>query len=131
MNESFLPLSNTTEQPEVVVEASTPVVSLSTGDYLHLYSAGTPGWVANGNYTAGWVIIDRDDPNRIIQRSEEHILIASLPFEGVEPTGGYPVQRYRTTFVTSIVPLGKDKFRLFWGAADASVASGILTVEAA
>ena len=73
-------------------------------------------------------MIDKDSPNTIIQRSETHILVASLPFEGVEPVGGYPVQRYRTTFVTSIVPIGKDKFRLYWGAADANIASGILTV---
>ena len=128
VNKSYLPVSKDPKQPEVVVEASTPVVELSTGDFLHLYSAGTPGWVANGNYTAGWVVIDKDSPNTIIQRSETHILVASLPFEGVEPVGGYPVQRYRTTFVTSIVPIGKDKFRLYWGAADANIASGILTV---
>ena len=73
-------------------------------------------------------MIDKEDANRIIQRSTEHILIASLPFEGVEPIHDYQVQRYRTTFVTSIVPLGGDVFRLYWGAADASVASGLLTV---
>jgi hypothetical protein len=31
-------------QSEVVVEASTPPVRLSTGDYFFLYSAGTTGW---------------------------------------------------------------------------------------
>jgi predicted GH43/DUF377 family glycosyl hydrolase len=130
VNASYIPANgpNSTSEPEVVVEASTPLVQLSNGDYLHLYSAGTPGWVAHGNYTAGWVVIDKEDANRIIQRSTEHILIASLPFEGVEPIHGYQVQRYRTTFVTSIVPLGGDVFRLYWGAADASVASGLLTV---
>ena len=30
--------------PEVVLEAATPPVRLSTGDYLHIYAAGTPGW---------------------------------------------------------------------------------------
>jgi hypothetical protein len=35
---------NNTAEPEVVVEASTAPVRLSTGDYLHFYSAGTPGW---------------------------------------------------------------------------------------
>jgi predicted GH43/DUF377 family glycosyl hydrolase len=129
VNSTYLPVSNTMKQPEIVIEASTPVVELSTGDFLHLYSAGTPGWIANGNYTAGWVVIDKDDPNNIIQRSEEHLLVASLPFEGVEPLHGYPVQRYRTTFVTSIVPTGNvDEFRLYWGAADANVAAGVLKV---
>ena len=132
VNGTYLPLSeDPAKEPEVVIEASTPVVTLSTGDFLHLYSAGTPGWVANGNYTAGWVVIDKDDPNNIIQRSQEHLLVASLPFEGVEPLHGYPVQRYRTTFVTSIVPTGRvdDEFRIYWGAADANVAAGVLLVE--
>lgn len=134
LNETFIEASGKDDkrEPEIVVEASTPVVQLKTGDFLHLYSAGTPGWVANGNYTAGWVIIDGKDPTRIIQRSEEHVLIASLPFEGVD-AGNYPVQRERTTFVTSIVPIaqgeGSETFRLWWGAADANVATGILTVS--
>jgi hypothetical protein len=40
------------------------------------------------------------------------------------------VQRYRTTFLTSIIPVAGqiDTFRLFWGAADASVATGTLKV---
>jgi hypothetical protein len=33
------PLFNNTEEPEVCLEASTPPVQLSTGDYLHFYSA--------------------------------------------------------------------------------------------
>ena len=37
------------DAPEVVLEAATTPVQLSTGDYLHIYAAGTPGWVANGN----------------------------------------------------------------------------------
>ena len=138
----LLPLgANNTAEPEIVVEASTPVVQLATGDYLHLYSAGTPGWVPNGNYTAGWIVMDAQDPSVILQRSSSHVLIASKDYEGVPPLHGFPVQRYRTTFVTSIVPISGtvaksgngtvvQKYRLWWGAADANVATGILTVTA-
>lgn len=35
--------------PEIVIEAGSTPVQLSTGDYFHFYAAGTPGWVANGN----------------------------------------------------------------------------------
>jgi hypothetical protein len=38
---------------EVKLEAGTHPVQLSTGDWLHFYAAATPGWVPNGNYTAG------------------------------------------------------------------------------
>ena len=39
--------------PEIVIEAGSTPVELTTGDYLHLYAAGTPGWVANGNCEGG------------------------------------------------------------------------------
>jgi len=103
------------------------VVQLSTGDYLHIYSAGTPGWVANGNYTGGWVILDAKDPTIIKQRSTEHLFIPTVSWEIGD--GMYPVQRNRTIFATSIVPTGnKDEFRVWYGAADANVASAVIQV---
>ena len=42
---------NDPAEPEIVLEAATAPVKLSTGDYLHIYAAGTPGWVQDGNYT--------------------------------------------------------------------------------
>ena len=44
--------------------------------------------------------------------------------------GPYPVQRNRTLFVTSVIPLpGQvDTFRVFYGAADANVATAIVQV---
>jgi len=117
-----------TKEPEIVVEASTPMVQLSSGDYLHIYSAGTPGWVANGNYTGGWVILDSKDPNVIVQRSTEHLFVPSVSWE--IGNGIYPVQRNRTIFPTSIVPTGTvDQFRVWYGAADANVASAIIQVH--
>ena len=41
------------DSDEVKLEAGTHPVQLSTGDWLHFYAAATPGWVPNGNYTAG------------------------------------------------------------------------------
>jgi len=130
INGSFIPSNGPKDEkePEVVVEASTPVVQLSTGDYLHIYSAGTPGWVANGNYTAGWVILDPVDPSIIKQRSSEHLFIPTVPWE--IGNGIYPVQRNRTIFPTSIVPTGvTDEFRVWYGAADANVASAVIQVH--
>jgi hypothetical protein len=44
--------------------------------------------------------------------------------------GHWPVQRNRTLFVTSLVPLPDmvDTYRVFYGAADANVAYATLTV---
>jgi hypothetical protein len=44
------------------------MVQLESGDYLHFYAAATPGWVNNGNYTSGYIILDKNEPTKIIQR---------------------------------------------------------------
>ena len=120
--------ANNTEEPEIVIEASTNPVQLSTGDYLHIYAAGTPGWVANGNYTAGFIILDQTDPTIILQRSTHHEFMPTMDYE--IGYGIYPVQRHRTLFVTSVVPIPGmiDTFRVWYGAADANTATAILTV---
>jgi len=69
---------NNTDAPEIVIEAGSTPVQLSTGDYLHLYAAGTPGWVANGNYTGGWVIMDKNDPTKIVQKSTTHLFVPTM-----------------------------------------------------
>ncbi|KAL0490258.1 hypothetical protein AKO1_006603 [Acrasis kona] len=114
--------------PEVVIEASTPIVQLSTGDYFHIYCAGTPGWVANGNYTCGYIILDAQNPNVLKQKSQDHFFGPITDYE--IGSGIYPVQRKRTIFATSLVPTGrKDEFRVWYGAADANVASAIVNVK--
>jgi predicted GH43/DUF377 family glycosyl hydrolase len=125
---------NNTAEPEIVIEAGSTPVQLSTGDFLHLYAAGTPGWVANGNYTGGWIVIDGNDPTHIVQRSETHLFVPTMDYEIGD--GIYPVQRKRTIFTTSVVPLGGRAedggqiFRVWYGAADANVASAIIQVTA-
>jgi len=130
VNKTFLVPNgpNNAKAPEIVIEASTPLVELSTGDYLHIYSAGTPGWIPNGNYTSGWVILDGNNPRMIKQKSIDHLFIPTEPWEIGDSI--YPVQRHRTIFPTSIVPTGtKDQFRVWYGAADANVASAIIQVS--
>ena len=49
VNSTYMtPLGPNNTAPEIVIEAGSTPILLSTGDYLHLYAAGTPGWVANG-----------------------------------------------------------------------------------
>eukprot|EP01012_Entosiphon_sulcatum_P026122 TRINITY_DN31519_c0_g1_i1.p1 TRINITY_DN31519_c0_g1~~TRINITY_DN31519_c0_g1_i1.p1 ORF type:complete len:331 (-),score=44.15 TRINITY_DN31519_c0_g1_i1:8-1000(-) len=112
---------------EVVIEASTPPVELSTGDYLHLYAAGTPGWVPNGNYTVGWVILDGNNPSIVKQRSTEHIFIPTMAYERGDPP--YVAQRKRVIFTCSAVPTGTpNEFRIWFGGGDAHVGIGTVRV---
>jgi hypothetical protein len=103
---------NNTAEPEIVIEAGSTPIQLSTGDYLHLYAAGTPGWVANGNYTGGWIIMDKDDPTVLKQRSESHLFVPTMDYE-IGGSSKWPTNRFRTIFTTSVVPLpdeGADTF---------------------
>jgi predicted GH43/DUF377 family glycosyl hydrolase len=84
-------------------------------------------WVANGNYTAGAIILDGKDPTKILQRVP-HFLVPLLPYQqGIPP---YPVNRARVIFLPSVTPIPgePDSFRLFFGAADASVGTAVVTV---
>jgi len=122
--------------PEVCLEAATAPVRLSSGDWLHLFAAGTIGWGPWGpgdnpgsSYSAGWVVLDAIDPSIIVQRSVLHPFTPTMDYEiGSNPQ--WPVYRNNTLFVTSLIPVqGKvDVFRAWFGAADANVATAIVTV---
>ena len=68
-------------EQEIKLEAGTHGVRLSTGDWVHFYAAATPGWVDNGNYTAGFLVLDRDDPTQVVQRVSGQWMIPEHEFE--------------------------------------------------
>ena len=112
VNATLLEPANFGPQPEVCLEAATP---------------WGPG--IGGTYSAGWVVLDRDDPSKIVQRSVVHPFAPTMDYE-VGSNPAWPVYRNNTLFVTSLVPVaGKvDTFRAWYGAADANVATAIVTV---
>ena len=135
VNATLLLPANAGPEPEVCLEAGTPPVRLSSGDWLHLFAAGTQGWGpwgpgrTQGAYVAGFAILDRDDPSKVLQRSLVHPFTPTMDYEiGSNPA--WPVYRNHTLFVTSLVPIAGevDTFRAWYGAADANVATAIVTV---
>ena len=175
-------------EEEIKLEAGAHLVTLSTGDHIHFYAAATPGWVANGNYTAGYIILDKNEPTKIIQRHSGQWLVPENDFEtlcsespvhccgGSSPTlctfdgtvgpsntgtcaaahghtgpacncttcddpvacGSfadsptttckYQGERKNVIFLCSATPIGKDRFRLFWGGGDGNVGTGVVEV---
>eukprot|EP00045_Choanoeca_perplexa_P005667 m.47631 g.47631 ORF g.47631 m.47631 type:complete len:1103 (-) comp13238_c0_seq2:113-3421(-) len=117
---------------EVKLEAGTHPVELSTGDWLHFYAAATPGWVPNGNYTAGFIVLDKNDPSRIIQRSESFVLTPTYEYETLcngNKDCPYSGERKNVIFLCSATPTGnKDEFRLFYGAGDGNVGTALVQV---
>merc|ERR1712072_513653 len=61
------------------MEASTPPIRLDTGDYIHFYAGCNVSWgvlpgvckgkASTGQYMVGYIIMDGNDPTKIIQRS--------------------------------------------------------------
>ena len=119
---------------EIKLEAGAPPVQLSDGNWMHFYAAATPGWLtpAGGNYTAGAVVIeapsDGSSKPKVVWRTTHHPFIPLLPYqEGLPP---YPKNRADVIFLPTVVPMSApDTFRVWFGAADASVGTAVVTVK--
>lgn len=72
-----------------------------------------PGWTKR--YTAGVMLLDRDDPRRVVGISSEPVLAPEAPYE-VE--GGY---RNAVVFPTGAVLEDDGTLRFYYGAADTTV----------
>ena len=127
----LLPLGE--DSQEIKLEAGAHPVQLSTGDWLFFYAAATPGWVPNGNYTAGFLVLDRNNPTRVIQRMSGQWLTPKFEYEtlcnGV-PTCKYTGERKNVIFLSSATPMAaQDTFRLFFGGGDGNVGTAVVRVE--
>ena len=126
----LLPLGS--ESEEIKLEAGTHIHPLSSGDLLTFYAAATPGWVPNGNYTVGWLILSSNDPSVIIQRSTEAILIPIYDHETLcngSPDCKYQGERKNVIFASSVMPTKKkDEFRLYFGAGDGNTGTAVVQV---
>lgn len=120
---------------ESKLEAGAPPVQLSDGNWLHLYAAATPGWDPpnHGNYTAGAAIIsapaDGSAAPAVVWRSKTHPFVPLLPYQqGLPP---YPRNRADVIFLPTVVPMPgeTDLFRVWFGAADASIGTALMRVK--
>lgn len=107
---------------------------LSTGDYLYLYNIDT-GFPYHpnplGRCAIGWAILDRDDPARIVARSDGPLLVPVLPWETCPEGKGRQCQEPEVVFTTGMKPLGGDEFLVLYGAADTDVGVAKIKVSIA
>jgi predicted GH43/DUF377 family glycosyl hydrolase len=105
------------------VAAGPPPARLSTGDYLYIYNIDT-GYPYHpsplGRCSAGWVILDGEDPTVVVARAAEPLLTPTLSWEHCEPKG-YTCQEPEVIFATGLKPVGNDEFLVLYGAADTYV----------
>lgn len=135
------------DKAEVKLEAGTHIHQLSSGDYVTFYAAATPGWVPNGNYTVGWLVLAAHDPTTILQRSQTHILIPTMDYEtlcGGDPACKYQGERKNVIFASTAFrtpgtgtgsssqqqPTGStvDEFRLYFGGGDGNVGTAVIRI---
>lgn len=98
---------------------------LSSGDYLYIYNIDTgfpyhPSYL--GRCAIGWAILDGSDPTKIVARSNDALILATIsPWETCPQGKGYTCQEPMVVFSTGMKPLGDDEFLVFYGAADSDV----------
>ncbi len=97
------------------IGSGTPPILIDEG-WLTIYHGSESSNVAGtvGRYAAGALLLDRDDPSRVISRSREPIM---LPTTDYETSGFVP----NVVFPTAMLEIG-DELQVFYGAADTSVA---------
>jgi predicted GH43/DUF377 family glycosyl hydrolase len=80
---------------------------------------------SDGHYAMGGLLLDAEDPARVIGRSPEPILTAT---EEYERSGFYN----NTVFSCGVVPLDDrgDRIRMYYGAADCRMAAADFDVRA-
>jgi len=112
-----------------LVESGPPPMLLSNGDYLFFYNSAQLGWPKDLStaYHVGWVILDGQDPTVIKQRSDSSLLGPEYAWEqGVAP---FSCNVPNVVFLEAAYPLGNDRFQVFFGAADNTIGTGVISVS--
>jgi len=116
----------------VLVEAGPMPMRLSDGNYLFLYNSARSGYPSNKpnwnlQYNVGWVILDGNDPSKILQRAEQPLLSPELdwetgtsPYLGLTPNVVFCEGWTRGT--------EEDSFIIFYGGADSVIGAAEVTV---
>lgn len=105
------------------VGSGTPPILCDAG-WLTLYHGSAPSSVAGtvGDYCAGALLLDRDQPHRVLARSSEPIMRPTADFE----TSGFVPN---VVFPTAMLDRG-DELHVYYGAADACVGATRLSKQA-
>jgi predicted GH43/DUF377 family glycosyl hydrolase len=86
--------------------------------WLELYH----GVNRNHRYAMGAVLLDADDPRKVLARSPAPILAPGTAYERLGLFND-------TIFSCGVVPLGDDRIRMYYGAADSCIAAADFTVR--
>lgn len=109
------------------VGAGPQALPLSTGDYLYVYNVDRFQYdLPLGRCSAGWAILDRDDPTVIIARSVEPLITAVLPWEQCL-TENYTCQTTTVIWAEGLRAVGGDAFDIIYGGGDTN--TGVARIQ--
>ena len=121
---------------------------LSDGNYLYLYnidnarncqsaSCGPCGvncsantgcpFCRDGRCALGWMILDKDDPTKVVARAEEALLFAELEFE-TTGSAAFPTQTPWVIFTDGLQKVAEDEFIVWYGAGDTNTGAARIKV---
>eukprot|EP00762_Andalucia_godoyi_P001988 ANDGO_02509.mRNA.1 hypothetical protein EMIHUDRAFT_206771 len=108
----------------MLVESGPNPMKLSTGDYLFLYNSADSADLA---YHVGWTILAKDDPSKILARSDAPLFVPDLAWEqGVSP---WTCNVANVVFLQGVSATVKpDVFRVYFGGADAVIGTALIQV---
>ncbi|KAL0230499.1 hypothetical protein PCE1_004058 [Barthelona sp. PCE] len=120
-----------------LVEAGPAPMKLSDGNLLFLYNSARevgqisskPGWKLE--YNIGFLILDKDDPKKILHRSEEPILSPTEVWEKCDNSTNIDGLTPDVVFVEGMRPIdGKDdSFLVYYQGCDGFMATATFTVS--
>jgi len=109
-----------------LVEAGPMPMRLSDGNYFMIYNSARSGFPSpnpgyNLQYNIGYIILDGNDPMRILERSEHPLLSPQLDWEKNGLTA-------HVVFAEGWYRIHDDTFLVFYGAADTYVGAAVVSV---
>ena len=109
-----------------LVESGPPPIRLSDGNFFFVYNSARRMENGQIQYNAGYLVLDKDNPQTILQRSDIPILSPDLDWEkqGLVPN---------VVFVEGMKKIkhknGEDKFLIAYGAGDSNIGAALVTVS--
>lgn len=108
-----------------LVESGPMPLRLEDGNYLFIYNSARGGFPSKKpgyqfQYNVGWLILDKNDPTKILQRSDQPILSPVRDWEkGSNPNGLALVPN--VVFCEGWAASGPNQYTLYYGGADSVI----------
>jgi predicted GH43/DUF377 family glycosyl hydrolase len=116
-----------------LVESGPPPVRLSNGNYLFLYNSArkvenleSPRPDHKMQYNIGYLILDKDDPRRVLFRSDKPILSPELDWETCSKDTKALMPH--VVFVEGMRKTGNDKFVIYYAGCDTYMGAAEITI---